>query len=200
MRAAPHSQLRGQVSDPAARAVDEDALPLFKVAMIEQTLPRAQGCQRQSRALNMVQGGRFGSEDTRVNRDVIRRGAIVIEARQGVDRVADRKAGHIRRQFRHDPREFVRGYGGEPVDGPLELVTRDGRGMNPYQCLTRTKRWCRNLFVLQSVETTWFVQPDRMHGRGDGDHAASSTSGSVDLCPSLSSRADAKSAHTARNQ
>src|SRR5215216_914544 len=69
-------ELRDHRPDRAGRAVREDASPRLKVAVVEQSLPRGQARDWQARAHGEVDVARQRREITRLDRDVLRQGAV----------------------------------------------------------------------------------------------------------------------------
>jgi hypothetical protein len=149
--------------DPPHRTGDQDALPLLQGAVVEQTLPRAQGGEWDRGARDVVQGARLGGEDVGRDGGVLGGDAVAVERGECEARVADRDALDVVSHGGHDPRELVRRDRGEPVDGPGQLVTRDRRGVHTDEPLPRTQRGCLDVVQREGIETARRVEPQGSH-------------------------------------
>jgi hypothetical protein len=97
--------------------------------VVEKGLPGAQRRERDGGTLDVAQRPWLGGEDGRRDDGVVRCGAIAVEAAQGKDRLADRDVVDVGSNRGYDARELVRRRRREPIDRPIELVSRDRCGV-----------------------------------------------------------------------
>jgi hypothetical protein len=116
--------------------VDEHPLAVLEATVSEQALPGAERRQRDRHALDMAERGRVGGERRRGHSSVLGRHTVAVERRQRVPLVADGDRVGVVCDRRDDTGELVLGNRGEPVERPLELVTRDGGGVDLDQRLS----------------------------------------------------------------
>jgi hypothetical protein len=147
------------MTDAARGTGDQDAFPLLQPAVLEQTLPGAQGRERDRRARNVVQGARLGSEEIRLDGGVLGRDAVAVERGEREAGLADRDALYIGSQGSHDARELVGRDRGEPVHGPGQLVSRDGGGVDVDECLAGARRGRLDVVQRQAVEAAGRMEP-----------------------------------------
>ncbi len=129
-------QLHGIAANPSRCAVDEHALALLQLPVIEESLPGAERGQRDRGAIDIAQLARFGRQEKPGHSRVLGRGAVPVEAREGVHRLADAEIVHLGSQPGNDARQFVGWDRRQAVDGPGQLIAGDGGRIDADQRLT----------------------------------------------------------------
>jgi hypothetical protein len=153
------------VTDAAGGAEDEDPLVRLQLPVHEETLPRRQPGEGERGALDVAQPNRLRSEERGRYDRVLGGDAIAIEGRQGEHLVADSETTHVSGDLLNHAGQLVRHDRREPVGGPVELVTGDGRRVHANERLAGVG--LRNLDLVdgQRIDAARRMQANRTHHR-----------------------------------
>jgi hypothetical protein len=156
---------RGELADPAGRAVDQHPLARGESAVIQEPLPGAERRQRHGGRLGVAETARLGREHLDRDRGVVCGDSVAVERRHPEHLVTNGHALDAGPDGGHDAGQLVRRDRRKPVDGPLELVARERRGVDAHQRLSGARRRDRNLLADQCLGAAGRSQNHRAHRR-----------------------------------
>ena len=168
--AGPAGELDRRRSDRAARAVDDDRLPLGQLPVVEQGLPGGQAGPRHRRRVDVIDGLRLAGHVAGLDRDVLGRRPVAELVGQPVHLVADGEPGRAVAEPDDDPRHLVAGDDRAPPmagpagpERPVELVVGDAAGGDLDQHVAEHGRGIGHLLEDEPVDAGWLVHADGLH-------------------------------------
>jgi hypothetical protein len=127
----------------------------------EEPLPGTERRQWDRGALHVAERCRLRRQDPSRDRGVLGRNPVAVERSKRIHLVADRNLGDADTGRDHTG-QLVRRNRRQPIERPLELVTRDGGGMYFDEYLACSKWWRLDRLVPKPVDAG-SVQADCLH-------------------------------------
>jgi hypothetical protein len=156
---------RGELPDPAGRAVDQHPLARGESAVIEEPLPGAERRQRHGCRLGVTEPARLEREHPDRDRGVVRGDSVAIERRHPEHLVTNGHTLDAGPDGSHDAGQLIRRDRRKPVDRPLKLVARERRGADAHQRFSGARRRDRDLLADQRLGAAGSSQNHRSHRR-----------------------------------